>query len=198
MFSWVGHLFILNRKLQYFSLPPWWLPKGSCVWSAKCSDFRFSLSRPWIEGLKLPSFSPLWLLKWFSLWCPKSFDVRCEVLPLVCINLFPVPPLRLGNSSRVRCPKPSDFRFKFLQPAFSHHVSSFLSTVAARRACSYPMSKPCEGRFRYSRPKGLIQPLVDYRDAPSHFLWIGVLSSHYFLQLCFPMNGSRCWSQVKS
>ena len=89
MFSWVGHLFILNRKLQSFSLPSWRLPKGSRVRSAKCSDFRFSLSRPRIEGLKPLSFPPLWLLSWFSLRCPKSSDVWCEVLPLACINLFP-------------------------------------------------------------------------------------------------------------
>ena len=98
MFSWVGHLFILNRNLQSFSLPSWQLPKGSCVRSAKCFDFRFSLSRPRIEGLKPPYFLPLRLLKRFSLRCPKSSDVRCEVLPLACFNFFPF--RRCGWESR--------------------------------------------------------------------------------------------------
>ena len=88
----------MNRKLQSFSLPPWRLLKGSCVRSAKCSDFQFSLSRPQIEGLKPPSFPPLWLLRRFILRCPKSSDVRCEVVPLACINLFPF--RRCGWESR--------------------------------------------------------------------------------------------------
>ena len=99
MFSWFGHLFILNQNLQSFSLPPWRLPKGSCVRSAKCSDFWFSLSRPRIEGLKPLSFPPLRILKRFSLRCPKSSDVRCEVLPLMCFNFFPFH--RCGWESRL-------------------------------------------------------------------------------------------------
>ena len=42
-----------------------------------------------------------------------------------------------------------------------------------------------EGRFRSPRPKDLIQPLVDYRDAASHFPWIGNFISLYLCSYVF-------------